>query len=84
MIKNLLSGLAVILSLMYIVFFHINEVNPLMYFLNNDMTYSLVYGLSIVSIVNAFIILVSQHKKEVKAYKARLKKHPEYDPDEDI
>lgn len=76
MIRKLLPHAAIVLSLMYLVFFHIDRVNSAMAFINNDITKALLYALSLISVINAGFLIRDNRKKQMKAYlKARKGAH---------
>ncbi len=74
MFKKILPHAAMILSAMYVVFFHIDRVNSAMEFINNDITKCLLYALCVLSVANAAIIIHDDRKKRKKAYRKRMKK----------
>ena len=72
--KKLFAHIAIILSAMYIVFFHIDRVNPAMEFVNHPMTKVLVYALSVLSVLNAVCIIAADRKEKMKKYKKSAQK----------
>lgn len=62
-LRLVLNHAAIILSLMYLVFFVIDRINNAMEFINNDMTKVLLVLLAVISIVNAEIALHTWRKK---------------------
>ena len=71
--KTMLGHLAIILSGMYLVLFAIDRVNRAMFFIDNNITKWLLVILSLVTIVNAILLLAQQRKQCAKKYKE--KKH---------
>ena len=56
MFRKILPHVAIIISCMYFVFFFIDRVNPMMNFIDNDMTKFLLVALGVVAILNAIVI----------------------------
>lgn len=74
MFRKVFPHAAVILSAMYVVFFHIDRVNSAMAFIDNGITKALLYALCMLSVVNAIVIISDDRKKRKKAYlKAKRK-----------
>ena len=61
-LRDVLPHGAIILSLMMIVFYILDQFNDAMAFLNNRITKSLLLILSIVSIINA-VNLIAYHRR---------------------
>lgn len=68
MLKKLLAHAAIILSAMYVVFFHIDCVNSAMAFIDNPITKTLLYVLAAVSVINAAFLIHDDRKKQMKKY----------------
>lgn len=69
--RKILPHAAIIISLMYFVFFFIDRVNTAMAFINNDMTKALIFVLCIISIVNAVLIIADDRKRIRAAQRQR-------------
>lgn len=76
MLKKIIAHASVILSVMYVIFFHIDRVNPLMAFIDHPITKALMYALSVLSVVMASIIIAGERKKAFKKYN-RYRKNAE-------
>ena len=63
MLKKLMAHCAIIISGMYIVFFSIDQVNPAMGFIDNDITKPLLLALSLIAIINAIQVIAAERKK---------------------
>ncbi|MBQ1255865.1 MAG: hypothetical protein IIW08_08710 [Clostridia bacterium] len=74
MFRKILPHAAIILSAMYVVFFHIDCVNSAMAFIDNGITKALLYALCILSVVNAIIIISDDRRKQIKAYRKAQRK----------
>lgn len=72
MFRKIFPHAAIILSAMYVVFFHIDRVNSAMGFINNDITKVLLYVLCALSVINSIVIIRDDRKRRKKAY---LKAH---------
>ena len=59
-LRTILNHAAIVLSLMYLVFFVIDRINNAMEFINNDITKALLVLLALIAIINAEIAL---HRK---------------------
>lgn len=62
MLKKLTAHCAIIISGMYIVFFFIDQVNPAMEFIDNEITKALLLVLSLLSILNSIFQIASERK----------------------
>ncbi len=60
--RDLLPHLSIILSLMMIVFFILDQFNDAMAFINNKGTKTLLLILSVLSVINA-VCLIAEHRK---------------------
>lgn len=79
MLRKIMPHVAIILSMMYFVFFCIDRVNSAMCFINNDITKWLLVILALVSIFNAVLLVVDNQKRaERKENRARARR-PESD-----
>ncbi|MBR3927419.1 MAG: hypothetical protein IKJ65_00295 [Clostridia bacterium] len=74
MFRKILPHAAIILSVMYVVFFHIDRVNSAMAFIDNDITKVLLYALCVVSLINAAVLIKDDRRKKMRAYRKALKK----------
>ena len=63
MLRKILPHAAIILSAMYFVFYCIDRVNPIMSFINNNITKALLVILGVISVINA-VILISGDRRE--------------------
>jgi len=63
MLKKMLAHCAIIISLMYVVFFCIDLVNPAMGFIDNNITKPLLLVLVIIAIINAIQIIAEERRK---------------------
>ena len=64
-LRKLTAHSAIIISGMYIVFFFIDRVNSAMCFIDNNITKALLLILSLLSIINA-ILVIAQCRKELR------------------
>ena len=63
MLRKILPHAAIILSMMYFVFFCIDRVNSAMAFINNDITKWLLVILGVISIYDAVLLIVEDQKR---------------------
>ena len=63
MLRKILPHAAIILSMMYFVFFCIDRVNSAMAFINNDITKGLLVILGVISIYDAVLLIVEDQKR---------------------
>ncbi len=63
MLRKILPHAAIILSMMYFVFFCIDRVNSAMAFINNDITKWLLVILGVISIYDAVLLIVGDQKR---------------------
>lgn len=63
MLRKVLPHAAIIISVMYFVFFFIDRVNSAMAFIDNDMTKVLLFVLGVISIINAILIVADDRRK---------------------
>ena len=70
--KTVLGHAAIVLSLMYAVFFSIDRVNNSMNFIDNDLTKFLLLALAAVSVANACFLLSRQRSLARKKAKKRV------------
>ena len=63
MLRKILPHGAIIISLMYFVFFFIDRVNTAMAFINNGMTKTLLFILCVISIINAVLMIADDRKR---------------------
>ncbi len=68
MFRKIFPHAAIVLSAMYVVFFHIDRVNSAMAFIDNGITKVLLYALCAISVVNAIVIISDDRRKKKKAY----------------
>lgn len=64
MLRKLLPHAAIILSLMYFVFFGIDRVNTAMDFINNDITKFLLVALGVIAVINAMLLIHDDRRRE--------------------
>ena len=64
MLRKILPHVAIILSMMYFVFFCIDRVNSAMAFINNDITKWLLVILGVISIYDAVLLIVEDQKRD--------------------
>ena len=64
MLRKLLPHAAIIISLMYFVFFFIDRVNSAMSFIDNDITKGLLFALCVLTIVNALMLIREDRSRE--------------------
>lgn len=76
MLRKLLPHAAIIISVMYFVFFVIDRINSAMAFIDNDMTKVLLVVLGVISIINAFFLIRDNRARERKR-QAKLRKMQE-------
>lgn len=76
MLRKFLPHAAIILSLMYFVFYVIDRINSAMAFIDNDLTKALLVVLGVISIINAFFLILDNRAKERKR-QAKLRKMQE-------
>lgn len=70
MLRKLLPHAAIVISVMYFVFFFIDRVNSSMAFINNNITKGLLFVLCLISIFNA-IRLISMDRRMERARERR-------------
>lgn len=70
MLRKLLPHAAIVISVMYFVFFFIDRVNSSMAFINNNITKGLLFVLCLISIFNA-IRLISMERRMERARERR-------------
>ena len=63
MLRKILPHGAIIISLMYFVFFFIDRVNSAMAFINNGMTKALLFVLCLITIANALLLIADDRKR---------------------
>ena len=63
MLRKLLPHAAIIISVMYFVFFFIDRVNSAMAFIDNDMTKALLFALGVISILNAMFVIAEDRRR---------------------
>lgn len=78
MLRKILPHAAIIISVMYFVFFFIDRVNTAMAFINNDMTKFLLFGLCVITIANA-VFLIADDRKRTRA--AQQRRRPVHNPE---
>ncbi len=70
-IYKVVQHAAIIISLMYFVFFIIDKINSPMAFINNDITKMLMLILSVFSIFNSVRLISADRKEERRRIQAR-------------
>lgn len=69
MLRKILPHAAIIISLMYFVFFFIDRVNSAMAFINNNITKGLLFALCVICIANSLFLIRDNREKERKRQK---------------
>ena len=69
MLRKLLPHVAIVMSLMYVVFFCIDRVNSAMAFIENDITKWLLLALCLVSIAEAVLLIADGRRRERRRQK---------------
>ena len=64
--RKLLPHAAIILSMMYFVFFFIDKVNSAMAFIDNNITKALLFALGVLSIAEAVLLIRDDRARERK------------------
>ncbi len=64
MVKKLLPHFCIILSVMFMVFYFIDQVNSAMNFINNDITKTLLL-IQCISVIMLSIIVIAQNRREI-------------------
>ena len=75
MLRKLLPHAAIILSLMYFVFYAIDRVNPVMAFIDNEITKALLVLLGAIACANAVLLIRDDRARERKRQKQSHKRH---------
>lgn len=73
MLRKLFPHGIIILSLMYVVFYFIDRVNPAMAFINNNITKALLLILCIAAILNA-VSTIRLHRMQERRRQQRLRR----------
>jgi len=71
--RKLFSHAAIIISVMYLVFFGIDRVNTAMCFIDNEITKYLLVVLSLLSIINACVLIGGDRKKRRRQWQRQQK-----------
>ena len=61
--RKILPHIAIVISVMYAVFFFIDRVNPMMAFIDNKITKVLLMILSAVSVLNAILVIADDRRR---------------------
>ena len=64
MLRKLLPHVAIIITMMYFVFYFIDRVNPAMAFINNDITKNLLFALGLIAILESVWLIRSNRAQE--------------------
>lgn len=72
-LSKLLAHSAIVISLMYFVFFFIDRVNSAMGFINNNITKVLLFILCVLSICNSIRLIALDRRVERRRMKARMR-----------
>lgn len=72
-LSKLLAHSAIVISLMYFVFFFIDRVNSAMGFINNNITKVLLFILCVLSICNSIRLIALDRRAERRRMKARMR-----------
>ena len=70
MFRKLLPHAAIIISLMYFVFFFIDRVNSAMGFIDNGITKALLFALCVITIINSIFLIRDDRSRERRRQKA--------------
>lgn len=73
MLRKLLPHAAIIISVMYFVFYFIDRVNPAMAFINNGMTKVLICILGVISILES-VCLIRENRARERSRQERLRR----------
>lgn len=75
MLRKLLPHAAILLSLMYLIFYAIDRVNPVMAFIDNEITKALLVDLGLISIFDACLLISEDRararKRAIRQRRAR-------------
>ena len=74
MFRKVFPHAAIIISLMYLIFFGIDRVNSAMNFINNDMTKWLLVALALISIANAVTVIAFDRREAERRWREQQKK----------
>ena len=74
MFRKIFPHAAIIISLMYLIFFGIDRVNSAMNFINNDMTKWLLVALAAISIANAVTVIAFDRREAERQWREQRKK----------
>ena len=72
MLRKLLPHVAIIISMMYFVFYFIDRVNSAMAFINNDITKNLLFALGLIAILESVWLIRSNRAQERRRQQQRL------------
>ena len=64
MLRKLLPHVAIIISVMYFVFYFIDRVNSAMAFINNNITKNLLFALGVIAILESVWLIRSNRAQE--------------------
>ncbi len=73
-LRKLLPHAAIILSMMYFVFFFIDRVNSAMSFIDNDITKALLFLLGVIAIVESVLLIRGDRAEERKRQLLRARR----------
>ena len=74
MFRKIFPHTAIIISLMYLIFFGIDRVNAAMNFINNDMTKWLLVALAVISIANAVTVIALDRREAERQWREQRKR----------
>lgn len=72
MLRKLLPHVAIIISMMYFVFYFIDRVNSAMAFINNNITKNLLFVLGLIAILESIWLIRSNRAQERRRQQQRL------------
>ena len=75
MFRKVLPHAAIILSAMYFVFYAIDRVNPIMAFIDNEITKALLVVLGGIAVVNAVTIISDQRREAFRRWRQQRREN---------
>ena len=73
MLRKILPHAAIVISVMYFIFFVIDKVNEPMAFVNNGITKALLLVMCVITVVNS-VLLIREDREKERRRQRRLKK----------
>ena len=74
MLRKILPHAAIILSMMYFIFYAIDRVNPFMAFIDNEITKALLVALGAIAVINAVTIIADDRRAAYRRLRQRRRK----------